>query len=77
MHGPLRLFWGHSTNFYDEVLEHREQPDAFRFSRLTVDLFRLCSGFSATKDLTEVIKWDPFWGVQTVQMYDDFEGFPL
>ena len=24
-----------------------------------------------------VIKWDPFWGNQTMQMYGKFEGFPL
>ena len=23
-----------------------------------------------------VIKWDPFWGNQTIQIYGNFEGFP-
>ena len=24
----------------------------------------------------EVIKWDPFWGNETIQMYGNIEGFP-
>ena len=24
-----------------------------------------------------IIKWDPFWGDQTMQMYGNFKGFPL
>ena len=28
-------------------------------------------------DRTGGIKWDPFDGDQTMQMYGDFEGFPL
>ena len=26
---------------------------------------------------TGVIRWDPYWGDQTMQMYGNFEGFPL
>ena len=25
---------------------------------------------------TGIIKWDPFWGDQTMQIYGDFEGIP-
>ena len=24
-----------------------------------------------------IIKWDPIWGDQTMQMYGKYEGFPL
>jgi len=30
-----------------------------------------------TIDLSRVIKWDPFLGDQTLQMYGNFEGFPI
>ncbi len=29
------------------------------------------------KNTSGVIKWDPFWGDQTIHIYGKFEGFPL
>lgn len=44
-----------------------EQGEVFRYPRVPFD-FSLTSG---------VIKWDPFEGRQTIQIYGKFEGFPI
>ena len=44
-----------------------EQGEFFRYPRVPFD-FSITSG---------VIKWDPFEGKQTIQIYGKFEGFPI
>ena len=83
---PL-LFQGRSFRFFKSGKDGTFWMDAVDFIQLSKRV-RFGRTFGPTwqcaaqygifgKDIL-VIKWDPFfWGVQTMRMYGDFEGFPL